>query len=229
MLISDNILSIRDRIQKACARSRNVSNRVSLVAVTKTVDVEKIKDAVQCGINILGENKVQEIIDKFPYITNDAKWHMIGHLQTNKVKYITDKVQMIHSVDTLKLVDEINKRFKIQGRIIDILVEINISREKSKYGVDPADLVLFLNKANKYEYVHIIGLMTVAPACDDPEVTRPYFREMKDIFENIKSKDIENINMMILSMGMTNDFEVAIEEGSNMVRIGSGIFGPRKY
>ena len=229
MLIQRNIEAIRERIERACDKAGLKRDTIKLVAVTKTVDVQSINKAVECGITLLGENKVQEIVEKTPLIEGNVEWHMIGHLQTNKVRYIADKVKMIHSVDSIKLVEEINKRFKNHSRIIDILVEINIGREDSKNGIAPENIMQFLQDANKYENIHIMGLMTVAPACDNVEKVRPYFREMKKIFENIKSENIENVNMESLSMGMTNDFEIAIEEGTNMVRIGSGIFGPRKY
>jgi len=154
---------------------------------------------------------------------------MIGHLQSNKVKYIADKVSMIHSVDSLKLAEEIDKRFEKIGRIIDILVEINIGREENKHGIDPDNLIDFLQSINKYENIKICGLMTVAPHLEDVEQVRPYFKNMKYIFESASSKNIENVNMKYLSMGMTNDFEIAIEEGANIIRVGSGIFGQRNY
>lgn len=229
MLIRRNIEAIKERIERACNRAGQKSDTIKLVAVTKTIDVQSISEAVECGITLLGENKVQEIVEKAPYIKGNIEWHMIGHLQTNKVKYIADKVKMIHSVDSIKLVEEINKRFKNDSRIIDILVEINIGREDSKYGIAPENIIQFLHDIDKYGNIHIMGLMTVAPASDNVENVRPYFREMKKIFENVKSENIKNVNMKFLSMGMTNDFEIAIEEGTNMVRIGSGIFGPRKY
>lgn len=228
MSIGDNIQAVRKRIESACARAGRKSDDIKLVAVSKTVGYEKAYEAVTYGIGILGENRVQEIVEKYPHIPKDfVDWHMIGHLQTNKVKYIVDKVSMIHSVDSLKLVEEIDRRFRNYGRIIDILVEINIGREENKHGIKPEEALEFITLASSYNNLRILGLMTVAPAFADSEYVRPYFKEMKSIFEIIKDKDIQNVNMKYLSMGMTNDFEVAIEEGANIVRIGTGIFGPR--
>lgn len=229
MSIESNIVLLKERIKSACARTGRNSDDIMLVAVTKTIDIERINEAVKCGIKMLGENRVQEIMDKYGRTESDVSWHMIGHLQTNKVKYIVDKVSMIHSVDSLKLVDEIDKRFKSYGRIIDVLVEINIGKEESKHGINPEDTLQFIINASKYDNVRIKGLMTVAPALDDLEKVRPYFKAMKKLFDGIKSNRIDNVDMVYLSMGMTNDFEIAIEEGANIIRIGTGIFGPRNY
>lgn len=229
MSIKENILSVKDRIKSACIRSNRDCNDVTLIAVSKTVEVNRIKEAIESGINIFGENKVQEILDKHNELPDNIIWHMIGHLQSNKVRYLVDKVSMIHSVDSVKLVEEINKKFEKKGRIIDILVEINIGKETNKSGINPEDIMKFLSEINKYPNIKICGLMTVAPAFNDNEKVRPFFRRMKDIFEEIKAINMENVNMKYLSMGMTNDFETAIEEGSNMIRIGSGIFGLRNY
>ena len=229
MTIEQNILSIRDRIKSACEKSGRSCDDVTLIAVTKTIDINRIKEAVSCGLNILGENKVQEITEKFPLLYENIEYHMIGHLQTNKVKYIVDKVSMIQSVDSLKLAQEIDMRFRNHGRIIDILVEINIGGEQSKHGLAPEDVYQFLNSINKYKNLNVCGLMTVAPDYKSIEKIRPYFKKMKEIFENIKCHNVENIKMNYLSMGMTNDFEIAVEEGANIIRIGSGIFGPRNY
>lgn len=229
MSIENNISSVRTRIENACRRAGRTKDDVKLIAVTKTVNADRIMEAISCGIDAIGENKVQEIVDKFPRIGQNVEWHMIGHLQTNKVKYIADKVNMIHSLDSLKLAQEIDKRFEAYGRIIDVLVEINIGREESKHGIDQDELIEFINAVRLYKNINICGLMAVAPAFENPESARPYFRKMKELFDDVKHRNIENVNMKYLSMGMTNDFEVAIEEGSNIVRIGSGIFGPRNY
>lgn len=229
MSIAENLLYIKERIDKACSKSGRSTDDVKLIAVTKTIGVERIKEAISCGIKRFGENKVQEIVDKYPQIDSNVEWHMIGHLQTNKVKYITDKVSMIHSVDSIKLAEEINKRFKNSGRIIDILVEINIGMEESKHGIDPNYVLEFIREVSNYDSIKVCGLMTVAPAVDDTDKARPYFRRMKEIFDYVKSNSIYNVDMKYLSMGMTGDYEVAIEEGANIVRIGSGIFGPRNY
>jgi pyridoxal phosphate enzyme (YggS family) len=226
--IAQSIEFINARIESACHRAGR-KNDVKMVAVTKTVDAERIKKALDCGISTIGENKVQEIVDKFSLVDSDVEWHMIGHLQTNKVKYIVDKVAMIQSLDSIRLAEEINKQFDKYGRIIDVLVEINIGGERNKYGVDPDSAIGFIEDVSRFPNIKVCGLMTVAPALADKEEVRPYFRRMKHIFEEVKTRQIKNAEMMFLSMGMTNDFETAVEEGSNMVRIGSGIFGERKY
>lgn len=229
MTIEENIQKIKSRIRNACIRAGRGVDGVTLVAVTKTIGADKVMEAVACGLNILGENKVQEILEKYDLINGNVAWHMIGHLQTNKVKYIADKVSMIHSVDSIKLAEEINKRFRSYGRIIDILVEINIGGEDNKHGIKPEETVEFIKRLSEYSNLKVMGLMTVAPAFENAESSRPYFKKMKDIFDDIGRIGIENVNMRYLSMGMTNDFEIALEEGSNVIRIGTGIFGPRKY
>lgn len=229
MSIKENIGIIKGRIDDACIKARRDIRDITLVAVTKTVDAERIMEAVGCGLNVLGENKVQEILEKYDHIKGDVAWHMIGHLQTNKVKYIADKVSMIHSVDSIKLAEEINKRFKNCGRIIDILVEINIGGEDNKHGIKPEETVEFIKCISEYSSIKVMGLMTVAPAFEDAEKSRPYFKEMKNIFDEVGRTNIQNINMKYLSMGMTNDFDIALEEGSNIIRIGTGIFGARNY
>lgn len=228
MDVSENIESIRERIRNACIRSGRPDD-VKLMAVTKTVDTARIMEAINCGIKVIGENRVQEIEKKFLEIGSQVEWHMIGHLQTNKVKYIVDKVSMIQSVDSLKLAQEINKQFGKRRRIIDVLVEINIGKEPNKHGIDPDSAAEFTESVGKFENLRVRGLMTVAPALEKSESVRPYFKKMKQIFDQLRSKQMENISMDFLSMGMTGDFETAVEEGANMVRVGSGIFGQRKY
>lgn len=227
MNIKDNIENVRNRIYNACKRAGRDVEDIKLIAVSKTVGPESINEAVSCGIKSLGENKVQEIVDKFDKVSNGVEWHMIGHLQTNKVKYIIDKVSMIHSVDSIRLLKEIDRRAETAGRIMDVLIEVNIGCEESKYGVYPDDLIKFLNDAVIYKNVNISGLMTVAPAMDNPEDVRPYFKSMKELFNHASALGI--YNMKYLSMGMTADFEPAIEEGANIIRVGTGIFGPRNY
>jgi len=229
MSIEENIHTVNDRIRSACQRAGRSFHEVKLIAVTKTRDPETIMKAVKCGVNLLGENKVQELVEKYPMIKENVEWHMIGHLQTNKVKYLVDKVSMIHSVDNVKLAEEINKRFEKAGKVIDVLVEINIGGEESKHGIKPEDTIKFINEISNLKNIKICGLMTVAPAFEDKEKVRPYFKKMREIFEKVKESNIENIDMKYLSMGMTNDYTVAIEEGANIVRIGTGIFGPRNY
>ncbi|HBM79822.1 MAG: YggS family pyridoxal phosphate-dependent enzyme [Clostridiales bacterium] len=229
MTIKENIDTILEKVNRACEKSNRSSNEIKLIAVTKTVDINRILEALKCNIKSIGENKVQEMTEKYRHIGNMAEWHMIGHLQTNKVKHIIDKVSMIQSVDSLKLMNEINKRCKDIDKVIDILIEINIGRESTKYGIDPSDILNFIKEAPKYENIRVKGLMTVAPALANKEEVRPYFKEMKKIFDELKDLSIKNVEMKYLSMGMTGDFEIAVEEGSNMIRIGTGIFGPRDY
>lgn len=229
MSIEENILLVNKKIKEACKRAGRSSDEIKLVAVSKTASLDSINKALECGITTFGENRVQELVDKFPYVDSRAEWSMIGHLQTNKVKYIVDKVSMIQSVDSIRLIQEIDKRFGNYGKVANILVEINIGREESKMGIDIDDAIDFITKASDYENIKLCGLMTVAPICENPEMARPYFKKMKQKFDLIKSMNIKNVDMKYLSMGMTGDFEVAIEEGSNMVRIGTGIFGKRNY
>lgn len=229
MSMCDNIASVRNNIRLACERVGREPESIKLIAVSKTMGTDKIMEAVSCGIRVFGENKVQELTDKYDILAKDLEWHMIGHLQTNKVKYIVGKVAMIHSVDSIRLLQEIDRRFGAAGLTIDVLIEVNIGREKTKYGIYPEDISSFLVEASKYNHVRISGLMTVAPAVEEAEKARPYFVEMRKLFEYAKSMNKGNIDIRYLSMGMTGDYEVAIEEGSNIVRVGTGIFGPRNY
>lgn len=225
-----NIQEIQNRIARAAERSGRTFEDISLVAVTKTVEPDIINQAIQLGIHHIGENKVQEIMKKYDMINSSGlKWHLIGHLQTNKVKYIIDKVDMIHSVDSYKLAVEIDKRAKKINKIMDILIQVNISGEESKYGIQPDECHAVIQDICKLPNVKVRGLMTIAPYTDDAETVRPYFRDLKKLFIDIAEKNYDNVSMDYLSMGMTGDFEVAIEEGANIVRIGTAIFGPRQY
>ncbi|SNX55271.1 YggS family pyridoxal phosphate-dependent enzyme [Thermoanaerobacterium sp. RBIITD] len=228
MGIYENLKMIRENIKLHALKSNRNPDDILLMAVTKTVDIDKINEAISFGITDIGENKVQELNDKYPFLKDNVKFHFIGHLQTNKVKYIIDKVKMIHSLDSLHLAKEINKRAMQKGIIMDCLVEVNIALEETKYGVKPADVVNFIKDLDAYENISLKGLMTVAPYVN-PEDCRPYFRKMKELFESIKKIDQKNIDFKYLSMGMTNDYAIAIEEGANIVRIGTGIFGKRLY
>jgi len=227
--IKENIEVVESRIAQACERSGRKREEVLLLAVSKTIDVPRIKEAVECGLTSLGENKVQEIMDKYEPMGEGVKWHLIGHLQTNKVKYIIDKVELIHSVDSLKLAEEINKRASAKGVVADILLEVNIAEEDSKFGIKKEECEDRVREISKLPNIKIRGLMTVAPFVENAEENRPYFRQMKQLLVDINNKKIDNVNMDILSMGMTGDYEVAIEEGSNIVRVGTGIFGARVY
>lgn len=227
--ISENIKSIREKIDNAAQKAGRDPKDVLLLAVSKTVDVPRIKAAVAEGLDELGENHVQEIMEKFEPMGPDVKWHMIGHLQTNKVKYIIDKVKLIHSVESLKLAEEINKQAKKHGLVMDILVEINMAKEESKYGIMPEDAPAFIESLSSLENIRVRGLMTVAPNVENGEENRVYFRNMKKLLVDINAKNINNINMDVLSMGMTGDYITAVEEGATIVRVGTGIFGKRNY
>ncbi|MEG1500696.1 MAG: YggS family pyridoxal phosphate-dependent enzyme [Clostridiales bacterium] len=226
MEIEASILQVRENILKAQAQSPLAAKDILLLAVSKTVDVKRISEAMLAGIEDLGENRVQELMEKYDQLPG-AKWHLIGHLQTNKVKYIIDKVKLIHSLDSLNLAEEINKRAMAQDKKISLLVQVNIADEDSKFGLQRTEVMDFLAEIKDYPGLDIQGLMTIGPFVDDAEEVRPVFRSLRLLSEEIKSSKIENIRMNYLSMGMTNDYQVAIQEGANIVRVGSGIFGHR--
>lgn len=228
MSIADNLKEIEQKITVAAEKSGRKRDDVLLLAVSKTVEVPRIKEAVQLGLIDLGENKPQEINRKYFEIDN-VKWHQIGHLQTNKVKYIIDKVCLIHSLDSLKLAEEIQKRAEAKNITMDVLIEINIAGEEAKHGVPIEDAEKLVLETAKFKNIRVKGLMTVAPFVENPEENRKYFKEMYKLFVDIKAKNYDNVNMAYLSMGMTNDYEIAIEEGANIVRIGTGLFGARNY
>lgn len=228
MSIKENLENINAKITAAAEKSGRKRDDILLLAVSKTVDVPRIKEAVALGIVELGENKPQEINRKYFEVEN-VKWHQIGHLQTNKVKYIIDKVCLIHSVDSVKLAEEISKRAKAKNIVMEILVEVNIAGEEAKHGVPLSEAEGLALEISKLDNIKVKGFMTVAPFVDNPEDNREYFSQMKKLFVDIKDKNYNNIDMKYLSMGMTNDYEVAIEEGANIVRIGTGLFGARDY
>lgn len=227
--ISENIDNIKEKIAAAAKRGGRNSDEILLLAVSKTVDVPKIKVAVDCGLLSLGENRVQEIMEKYEPMGKNVKWHLIGHLQTNKVKYIIDKVELIHSVESIKLAAEIDKQAKKHDIVADILVEINMADEESKFGINPNDAEAFITEISKFDNIRVRGLMTVAPNVENGEENRVYFRNMRQLLVDINAKNINNINMDVLSMGMTGDYETAVEEGATIVRVGTGIFGKRNY
>lgn len=227
--IKENINDVKDQIAQAAIKSGRQFEDITLVAVTKTLPVDIINAAMTYGITDIGENKVQEVMDKYDHILNEPKWHLIGHLQTNKVKYIIDKVSLIHSVDSLKLAEEISKRCEKIEKVMDILIQINVAEESTKFGIQRDEIFELVEQISLLPNVRIKGLMTIAPFVDDEVALRKYFSEMKDIFETLKKTMYNRADMTYLSMGMTNDYEVAIEEGANMVRIGTGIFGARNY
>ena len=228
-MLRENLQEVEKRIQEACARAGRDRSEVTLVSVSKTKPVEMLQEAYDLGVRVFGENKVQEIRDKYDALPKDIEWHMIGHLQTNKVKYIVDKVKLIHSVDSLRLAEIIEKEAEKHNRSVDILLEVNVAEETSKFGLKTVEVIPFAEKIAQFPHINMRGLMTIAPFVDDPEKNRTIFRDLHKLYVDIKEKNIDNGTVSILSMGMTNDYEVAIEEGATMVRIGTGIFGARDY
>lgn len=229
MGIKENLNDILSGI-KEVKNENKIQDDVKLIAVSKTVDSSRVVEAFNCGQLEFGENKVQELVKKFEEIDNkEYKFHMIGHLQTNKVKYLLDKVELIQSLDRLSLLKELEKRGRNNNYVFNCLIELNLAKEESKTGLHEEDLQELIEKIEECEFVKVKGLMTVAPFFEDLEEVRPYFKKMKDIFDDLKNKDFKNISMETLSMGMSHDYKIAIEEGSNMVRVGTSIFGERNY
>ena len=228
-MIKENLDAVEKNIEAACNRAGRDRSEVTLIAVSKTKPIEDLMEAYNAGIRVFGENKVQELTYKIEHMPDDIHWHMIGHLQRNKVKYIVGKVDLIHSVDKIELAEEIDKRAKALGIVQDILIEVNIADEESKGGV-AADKAkeLYVN-IQKLSYVNVRGVMCIAPNVDDPESNRQYFVNLRKILVDIMSIMLDNSRVDVMSMGMTGDYEVAIEEGSTMIRVGTGIFGARQY
>ena len=228
-MVSENLKQIRDRIAAACERTGRNPGDVRLIAVSKTKPLELLKEAYEAGCRDFGENYVQELADKIPEMPEDVRWHMIGHLQTNKVKYLIGKTYLIHSVDTVKLAKEIGKQSEKAGIVTDILLEVNIAEEESKFGFTAGNIIDSVKEIAGIPGVCVKGLMTSAPICEDPEENRVFFRNMKQLSIDIKNQNIDNVYMGFLSMGMSGDYEVAIDEGSTFVRVGTAIFGERDY
>lgn len=228
-MIRDNVAEVEARIQAACSKAGRNRDEVTLIAVSKTKPVSDIYEVMETGIKDYGENKVQELCDKNEIISEPLNWHMIGHLQRNKVKYIVDKVKLIHSVDSLRLAEQISKEAVKKNVDVSILIEVNVAEETTKFGLSTEEVIELVTAVSKLPRLHIMGLMTVAPFTDNPEDNRPYFRNLKQLAVDIAEKNIDNVTMSHLSMGMTGDYEVAIEEGATMVRVGTGIFGARIY
>ena len=228
-MLRDNLYEVEERIQEACRRAGRDRSEVTLVAVSKTKPAEMLREAYDLGVRVFGENKVQEIREKYEVLPKDIEWHMIGHLQTNKVKYIVDKVRLIHSVDSFKLAEVIEKEAEKHGRTVDVLLEVNVAEEASKFGLKTSDVLPMAEKISQLPHVNLRGLMTIAPFVENPEKNRAIFANLHDLYVDIKEKNIDNGTVSILSMGMTNDYEVAVEEGATMVRVGTGIFGARDY
>jgi len=226
--IKENLKSIKSNIKQYSNNVNRNSEEVTLIAVTKTVDVDKVLEAIEYGVKDVGENKPQELARKYDIIGDKVRWHLIGSLQTNKVKYIIDKVSMIHSLDREALCEEIQKRAEKIDRTIDCLVQVNISKEDSKHGLYEEEVINFIkNVSSNYKNINIKGLMTMAPFTQDEDEVRNVFRRLKNLSSDIDNLDIPNVSMDYLSMGMSNDYKIAIEEGSTIVRIGTSIFGQR--
>ena len=226
--IADNILAVRQRIDDACRRAGRNPNEVTLIAVTKAFDSTRITEAVREGVCDIGENFVQELLGKREQVLDgNIRWHFIGHVQTNKVKSLVEVVHLIHSVDSYRVAEEVEKRASKVGRTVDVLLEVKTTGEATKYGVPPEEAKALVKKIAPFEHVRIRGLMTIGPFSPDPEESRPCFRKLRELSESILEQSIENVEMTHLSMGMTNDFEVAVEEGATLVRLGTALFGPR--
>lgn len=229
MSIKENIIEVKKEINNACLNSSRNSEDAKLIAVSKTKPIEMLRDAYAAGMRDFGENKVQELVDKYPQLPDDIRWHLIGHLQTNKVKYIVDKVYLIHSVDSIKLAKEISKEAVKKNVTSNILIEVNIAEEDSKFGVKSDETENLIREISNLPNIVVRGLMTVAPFVENPEENRPVFTKLRHLFIDIKSKNIDNVFMEIMSMGMSGDYVVAVEEGATYVRVGTKIFGERNY
>ena len=228
-MIQANLKEVEQNILTACNKCGRSRDEITLIAVSKTKPVSMLEEAYSAGIRNFGENKVQEMCEKYEVMEKDIRWHMIGHLQTNKVKYLIGKTALIHSVDSYKLACEIEKQAAKHNCIMDILIEVNIAEEETKFGLSEEDVINLVKQIAQLPHVRIQGLMTVAPYVVDSEENRPFFRKIKQLSVDINNQNIDNVSMNILSMGMTGDYMVAIEEGATMVRVGTGIFGERNY
>lgn len=228
-MIQENIKLVEENIKKACEKVGRDVNEVTLIAVSKTKPYTAIEEALPTGVKDYGENKVQELCDKYEILPKDIKWHMIGHLQRNKVKYLVGKASLIHSVDSIRLAEQIEKEYAKADEIADILIEVNMAQEESKFRITSEETEQLVREIAKFPHIRIKGLMTIAPYTDNPESNRVYFRNMKKLSVDIENKNIDNVSMSVLSMGMTGDYQVAVEEGATLVRVGTGIFGERNY
>lgn len=227
--IADNIRTIRNRMAAAAARAGRDPADIRLMAVSKTVEPERIRQALAAGVGLLGENYVQEAREKIPAVGQTVQWHMIGHLQTNKVKYVVTLFDWIHSVDRLELAQELSRRAGQHGRTLNVLIEVNVSGEASKNGARPADVLELVRQVSALPNLSIRGLMTMPPYSDDPETSRPYFIALRRLRDEVAAAALPGVVTDELSMGMTDDFEVAIEEGATIIRVGRAIFGERRY
>ncbi len=228
-MLTENLQDVERKIQRACDRANRAREEVTLIAVSKTKPVSMLQEVYDLGIRNFGENKVQELTEKHPQLPSDIKWHMIGHLQRNKVKNVIDKAALIHSVDSIRLAEAIETEAAKKDLIVDILLEVNVAEEESKFGLNVGEVLPAIEVISKFPHIRIKGLMTIAPFVENPEENRTVFARLHKLSVDIESKNIDNVSVSILSMGMTNDYEVAIEEGATMVRVGTGIFGERNY
>ena len=228
-MLKENLEKVEENILAACDRAGRKRDEVTLIAVSKTKPVEMLQEAYDLGVRINGENKAQELASKYEVLPKDIHWHMIGHMQRNKVKYIIDKVDLIHSVDSLRLAETIENEAAKHNVTVPILIEVNVAQEESKFGLKTEEVLSLVEAVATFPHIHIEGLMTIAPYVEDPEEHRGIFRQLKKLSVDIAAKNINYVYMSVLSMGMTGDYQVAVQEGATMVRVGTGIFGERNY
>lgn len=230
-MIAEHLETVKKNIEESMAKRTGIfkDDPVQLVAVTKNHDVEAMREAIDAGVTVVGENRVQEAVEKHEKLDRDVIWHLIGHLQTNKVKQAVKNFDLVHSVDSEHLLDAVDTAAGKIHKVQNILIQVNLAKEESKFGIYKEDLPFLLQKADQMKHVHLMGLMCIAPNYENVEECRPLFREMRGIFDKLQMFPLMNSEMKWLSMGMTHDYQIAIEEGSNLVRIGTAIFGPRQY
>ena len=228
-MVTENLKEVEKNIMEACKKSGRDRNEVTLIAVSKTKPISMIEEAYETGIREFGENKPQELRDKYQELPKDIHWHMIGHLQRNKVKYVVGNASLIHSVESIRLAEAINQEAEKKDIVMPVLVEVNVAEEESKFGITVSDCETFIREIAKLEHISVQGLMTIAPFVENAEDNRKYFAKLRELSVDRAAKNIDNVSMCNLSMGMTGDYQVAIEEGATMVRVGTGIFGHRNY
>lgn len=228
-MVTENLQDVEKKICAACSRAGRNREDVTLIAVSKTKPVPMLEEAYAAGARYFGENKVQELVDKYEVMPKDIKWQMIGHLQRNKIKYIVDKAELIHSVDSIRLAEAIEKEAAKRDLTVNVLLEVNMAKEDTKFGLMPEEVMDVVKEIVRFQHIKVQGLMTIAPFVADPEENRVHFANLRKLSVDIRMENVNNVNMNVLSMGMTNDYEVAIEEGATMVRVGTGIFGERDY
>ena len=226
-MLKENLEKVEENIQAACERAGRKREEVTLIAVSKTKPVEMLQEAYELGVRVNGENKAQELASKYEVLPKDIHWHMIGHMQRNKVKYIIDKVDLIHSVDSIRLAETIDKEAEKHNVTANVLIEVNVAKEESKFGLMPEEVPEFVEQISKFSHIRVKGLMTIAPFVENSEENRGVFKKLYELYVDMKRKNIDNVTMNVLSMGMTGDYQTAIEEGATMVRVGTGIFGTR--